>query len=107
MAGFGGDRLEQQRRSLSGVKVLQEAVDTRLAEASELLAEVKELANGGIWVVVRALHRGCWAQDVAQQGRVADFLISHELNQESVLCGETCSLKFLNREAGEAVVEEV
>lgn len=48
--------------------MFDEAVDARLAEASQPLAEVDELADSGVGVVVGALHGCLSTQDVAEQG---------------------------------------
>lgn len=53
--GRGGQR--QQISCLSGVEVRQEAIYTSLAGPSQLLAEVEEFIDIGIWIVVRALLR--------------------------------------------------
>jgi len=68
LAGLGGDGLEEELGGLAGVEVFDEAVDARLAEASQPLAEVDELADGGVGVVVSALHGCLSTQDVAEQG---------------------------------------
>lgn len=104
---FGGDGLQKELRGFARVEVVEEAVHARLAEASELLAEVDVLADGSVRIVVGTLHRCLSAQDVAQQGGVADFLVGHELDQESIVGGEACSLKVFDREASESIVEEV
>ncbi len=107
LAGLGGDGLEEELGGLAGVEVFDEAVDARLAEASQPLAEVDELADGGVGVVVSALHGCLSTQDVAEQGRVANFLVGHELDQESVRGGEAGGFEVGDGEAGESVVEEV
>lgn len=60
LARFGGDGLQQQSCRLAGVEVAEEAVDARLAEASEFLAEVEEFSDGLKGVVVGALGGCLW-----------------------------------------------
>lgn len=55
LASFGGDRLEEELSGLTAVEVVDEAVDSRFAEAGELLAKIDEFSHSCVWVVVRAL----------------------------------------------------
>lgn len=87
--------------------MIDESINPRLTEASEPLAEVDILANGGVWVVVGALHGCLGTQDVADQGCVANFLICHKFDQESISRGEPSGFEIGNGEAGKTVMEEV
>jgi len=62
----------------------QEAIHAGLAPAGELLAEVDILADVADGVVVGALFGSLWAEHVAQQCGVSDFLFGHELDEEAV-----------------------
>ena len=87
--------------------MVEESIYTRLAEASKLLAEVDKLADSGIRVVVCALNGCLGAQDIAKQGRVTHFLVSHKLNQEPITRGKPSGFEFGNGKTGKAIVEEI
>jgi hypothetical protein len=107
LASLRSNGLRKQLSNLTGIEVVDEAPNTRLAEASELLVEVDEFANRGEWVVVRALWGSSLAEHVAQQGGVASFLDSHKRNVIAVLSSETLSKEIFGREGGETVVEQI
>lgn len=69
LASLGGDGLQQQGRGLARIQVSEEAIDTRLTESGELLAEIDELSNRGEWVVVCALF-GSLMKSVMVKGAV-------------------------------------
>lgn len=81
--------------------------NTRLTEASEALAEVDELADGLVGVVIGALRRSSLTKHVGQESGVAGFLVSHELDVGAVLCGESGIEEVLRAEDGKAVVEKI
>lgn len=87
--------------------MIEESVNPRLTETSEPLAEVEILADGGVRVVVGALHGCLGTEDVADQGGVADFLVCHKFDQESIGCSQSGGLKVGDGEAGETIMEEV
>ena len=81
LPSFGGYRLEKKLAGLATVEVVEKSVNTRLTEASKLLAKVEEFADRSIWIIICALHRGgLKAKNVREKRRVADFLIGHELD---------------------------
>ena len=85
----------------------KEAIDTALAEASQLLVEVDEFAYVRERVVVSALRRRRRSKDVAQQGRVTSLLICHEFNQEAIFSIQSSSLEICGRELSETIVKEI
>lgn len=87
--------------------MLQEAVNACLTPASELLAKVDELANGGKVVTVCARAGTAALEDVLDEGGMADFLIRHVLDEEATLCVDTSLLELLVGEASETIVEQV
>lgn len=107
LPGLRGDRLQQQRACLSGIKVFQEPVYTRFTKASELLTEVQKLQHRIERIDVRALLRSASAQDIAKHSGMSNLLLSHELNQITVFSCKPSSNKVLVREALEAVMEQV
>mgnify|MGYP006949396815 CR=1 FL=1 len=78
--------------------MVQEAIDTGLAPPGELLIEVDVLLQVADGVVVSALNWGLGSQHVCQGSGMADFLISHELQQVHVLRIESkCFKVFLGK----------
>lgn len=70
LSTLGSDRLSKQLTDLARVEMVDIAPDTRLTETSQALAEIYELADCGVRVVVGALGRGSLAKHVGQQSRV-------------------------------------
>jgi hypothetical protein len=58
-----------------------------LAVAGQFLAEIEELADGSVWVIVLALLGGFGAENVGDECCVSDLLVRHELDQETVFGG--------------------
>lgn len=87
--------------------MVEEAVHARFPKSRELLTKVKELPHGFVRVVICALHRRRWAQNIGDERRMTNFLICHKFNEEAVLGCETSSDKFLDGELGQAIVEKV
>lgn len=85
----------------------QESVYSCLSKASELLAEVHEFSDTREWIVVLALFGGCSSQDIGNHCSMPDFLLCHKLDQVSIFCRKTRSLKVLFRELSKTSVEEV
>lgn len=107
LTGFGRDGLCQQGGCLARVKVSQEAIDTSLAEPSQLLGEIKELVDVGVWIMVGALLRRLGTEDIAEQSCVANLLLGHEFNQIPVCRVQTSGLEVFRREALQSVLEQV
>lgn len=85
----------------------QEAINTRLPKASELLTEVHKLVHRGIRVVIGAHPRGFGAQYIGNHRCMSNLLIRHELDQKTILIREPSSCEFFYREAGQAIVEQI
>ena len=107
LASLGGDGLGEELTDLAGVQVVDETPNTGLAEASQALIEVDELADGLVGVIVRALGRSGCTQHVGQKSGMPGFLVRHELNQRTVLGREASVEERLLVEDGQTVVEEV
>lgn len=93
--------------SLARIKMVDESVNTRLTEASELLAKVDELSDGGVWVVVGALVWCFGAENVAEKGGVSHFLVGHELDEETVGSSQPGGLEIRHAEFGKTIVEQI
>lgn len=87
--------------------MIEKSVHPGFTEPSELLAKVHKLPHRGEWVTVRALLRRRRTQDVGYHGRVAHFLVGHELNQKPVLGIQPGRFKIFDGECGETVMEQI
>ena len=85
----------------------QEPVDTALTESCQLLAKVDVLADRVVRVVVGALRWRSCTEHVGDESRVANFLVCHEFEQETVLGCETCCFELCGTEASKAIVEQI
>lgn len=85
----------------------QEPIHTRLSKPRELLAEVQELVDGFVGIVVDALFGGAGTQDVGQHRCVADFLVGHVFDEEAVFGCQAGFFEVFDGEAREAIMEEV
>ena len=107
LARLGRDTLQEELRRRTRVQMGEESVHARLAPAGELLAEVDVLLQVGHWVIVGALARGAWAKHVCQEGRVANFLLRHELQKISILCVETEGIEVIHGIGSQSVMEQI
>ena len=65
LTSLRGDGLSKELTNLTGVEVVDETPDTRLAPTSELLVKVDKLTNCAEGVVVGALRSSCLTKHVA------------------------------------------
>ena len=85
----------------------KKSINTSLSKAGKLLAEIQELLNGGVRVYVVALPGGLGAQNIGQHGRMADFLVRHELDQKAIFRCQPSSLEVFRGEASQSIVEKI
>ena len=85
----------------------QESVDTALAESCQLLAKVEVFADRTIGIVVGALRWRSCTEHVGNESGVANFLICHEFEQETIFGCEACCLEFCSTEASKTIIEKI
>lgn len=107
LTGLGSDGLEQELGRCSRVEVLQESIDSRFTPSSELLTKVDKAFDVSEWVLVLTWLGRVDTEHVSDEGGVSDFLVGHELDEESVTSIETGGFEVLDREGSESVVEEI
>ncbi len=107
MTGFRSDGLSQELTNLSSIEMVDEAPNTRLAEAGQALHEVEPLADGIVWVIIVALLGGPFAKHIREQGCMIGFLICHEFDQGLVFRTKASREQIVLRESCKAIVEKV
>jgi len=107
LSGLSGDGLSEQLGNLARVKVVDEAPNTRLAEAGKALVEIDVLPNSGEGVIVGALNWRSLTKHIGEKGCVTRLLLGHELDQAAVLSSETGGKEVFLGEDGKTVIEEV
>jgi hypothetical protein len=85
----------------------KESVGARLAISSVLNRKVDELANSLEGILVLARLRSSCTQHVGDDLGVANFLLSHEVDQDAVIISQTSSFEFLYAEASKCILEQV
>lgn len=109
LASLSCDGLVEKLSDFARIKVGLKTPDSGLTKAGYVLGEVEGFMRGLEGVVVCALRSGTsWtAKQVGEKSGVANFLIGHELNQETVAGCEASCGEVLLRESGQNVVEEI